>query len=250
MGKKLCLILTLCFMSVGMAFAQTNVTGKVIESDTGDPVVGAAVLVVGTQTGVQTDLNGNFSLKNVPSSAKLRVSYLGLKETEVAVKPNLLIRMESTDAALDEVLVVAYGSQKKAAFTGAASTVKGESLENLNISNVSKALEGSVAGVYTASASGQPGSESSIRIRGIGSISASQEPLIVLDGVPYTGALSSIPTQDIESLTILKDAAANSMYGSRGANGVIMVTTKSGRTGKARVDFSAKLGWNAKGVPF
>ncbi len=250
MGKKLCLILTLCFMSVGMAFAQTNVTGKVIESDTGDPVVGAAVLVVGTQTGVQTDLNGNFSLKNVPSSAKLRVSYLGLKETEVAVKPNLLIRMESTDAALDEVLVVAYGSQKKAAFTGAASTVKGESLENLNISNVSKALEGSVAGVYTASASGQPGSESSIRIRGIGSISASQEPLIVLDGVPYTGALSSIPTQDIESLTILKDAAANSMYGSRGANGVIMVTTKSGRSGKARVDFSAKLGWNAKGVPF
>ena len=250
MGKKLCLILTLCLMSVGMAFAQTNVTGKVIESDTGDPVVGAAVLIVGTQTGVQTDLNGNFTLKNVPSTGRLRVSYLGLKEIEVAVKPNLLIRMEATDAALDEVLVVAYGSQKKAAFTGAASTVKGESLENINVSNISKALEGSVAGVYTASSSGQPGSAAAIRIRGIGSISASQDPLIVLDGVPYDGALNSIPTQDIESLTILKDAAANSMYGSRGANGVIMVTTKSGRTGKAHVDFTAKLGWNAQGVPF
>ena len=250
MGKKLCLILTLCMLSVGMAFAQTSVTGKVIESDTGEPVVGAAVLVVGTQNGVQTDVNGNFSLKNVPGTGRIRVSYLGLKEVEVAVKPNLLIRMESTDAALDEVIVLAYGSQKKAAFTGAASTVKGESLENLNVSNISKALEGSVAGVYTSSSSGQPGSASSIRIRGIGSISANQDPLIVLDGVPYDGALNSIPTQDIESLTILKDAAANSMYGSRGANGVIMVTTKSGRTGKAHVDFNAKVGWNAQGVPF
>ena len=250
MGKKLCLMLALCIMSVGMAFAQTNVTGKVIESDTGDPVVGAAVLVVGTQNGVMTDENGQFSLKNVPSSGRVRVSYLGLKEVEVPVKANLLIRMEATDEALDEVLVLAYGSQKKASFTGAASTVKGESLENLNVSNISKALEGSVAGVYTASASGQPGSAASIRIRGIGSISASQDPLIVLDGVPYDGALNSIPTQDIESLTISKDAAANSKYGSRGANGVIFVTTKSGRVGKAHVDFSAKLGWNAKGVPF
>ncbi len=250
MGKKLCLILTLCFLSAGMAFAQTNVTGKVIESDTGEPVVGAAVLVVGTQNGVMTDVNGNFSLKNVPGNGRIRVSYLGLKETEVEVRPNLLIRMEATDAALDEVLVLAYGSQKKAAFTGSASTVKGEALENTNVSNISKALEGAVAGVYTASATGQPGSEASIRIRGIGSISANQNPLIVLDGVPYDGALASIPTQDIESLTILKDAAANSLYGSRGANGVIMVTTKSGRKGKAHVDFNAKLGWNAQGVPF
>lgn len=248
MGKRLWLFFAACVCAVSMTFAQTTVTGKVVDAQTGEPVVGASVLVKGTTQGIATDVNGNFTLQNVPSAGRLKVSYIGMKDTEVAVKPKLRIRMEPESLQTDEVLVVAYGSQKKASFTGAASTVKGEALENLQISNISKALEGSVAGVQIASSSGTPGSEASIRIRGIGSISADQNPLIVLDGVPYDGALSSIPTQDIESLTILKDAAANSLYGSRGANGVIMVTTKSGQSGNVKIDFNATYGFNARGV--
>lgn len=149
-----------------------------------------------------------------------------MKSQEVGVKSNLNILLESDNQVLEEVMVVAYGTTKKSSFTGAASTVRGEKIQKMQVSDISKSLEGSIAGVQTTSSSGTPGSSASIRIRGIGSISSSQEPLIVVDGVPYEGSLNSISTQDIESLTVLKDAAANSMYGARGSNGVIIVTTK------------------------
>ena len=151
--------------------------------------------------------------------------------------------------ALDETIVVAYGVQKKSSFVGAATQVSGEKLERMQTTNISKSLEGAVAGLQTASSSGTPGSGSSIIIRGLGSISASQSPLIVVDGVPYEGSLNSIPTQDIESLTVLKDAAANSMYGARGSNGVIIITTKRGSADKIRVTFDAKVGVNSRAVP-
>ncbi|WP_297644934.1 SusC/RagA family TonB-linked outer membrane protein, partial [uncultured Bacteroides sp.] len=149
---------------------------------------------------------------------------------------------------LDEVMVVAYGTAKKSSFTGAASTVRGEKIQKMQVSDISKSLEGSIAGVQTVSSSGTPGSSSSIIIRGLGSISSSQSPLIVVDGVPYEGSLNSISTQDIESLTVLKDAAANSMYGARGSNGVIIITTKGSKSGKAQINFEARYGFNARGV--
>ena len=226
MGKRLWSFIAFSILAVGMTFAQQTITGKVVESSTGDAVVGASVFMDGNTTvGTYTDINGNFTL-SVPTGARLKFSYIGLKSQVVPARAKMRVALEPDAQETDEVLVVAYGSQKKATFTGAASTIKAESLENLQVSNISQALEGQVAGVQVVSGSGTPGSVGSIRIRGIGSISAGAEPLIVLDGVPYVGSLNSIPTHDIESLTILKDAAANSMYGARGANGVILVTTK------------------------
>jgi len=182
------------------------------------------------------------------SARTLMVSYIGMKTQEVEVKRNLHIVMHPDNQMLDEVMVVAYGTTKKSSFTGAASTVRGEKIQKMQVSDISKSLEGTIAGVQIAAESGTPGSSASIRIRGIGSISSSQEPLIVVDGVPYEGSLNSISTQDIETLTVLKDAAANSMYGARGSNGVIIVTTKGSKSGKAKINFEARYGFNARGV--
>ena len=176
------------------------------------------------------------------------VSFVGMQSQEANIKAQMTISLKADSEMLDEVMVVAYGTAKKSSFTGAASTVKGEKIQKMQVSNVSKALEGAIAGVQTVSSSGTPGSSSSIIIRGLGSISSSQSPLIVVDGVPYEGSLNSISTQDIESLTVLKDAAANSMYGARGSNGVIIITTKGSKSGKARINFEARYGFNKRGV--
>ena len=250
MKRKLMLLMTCLFIGIGLVNAQiSKVTGTVTSEEDGLPVVGASVVVKGTQQGVVTDLDGKFILENLPSSVKtLMISFIGMKTVEVEIKPVLSVVLRADTEVLDEVMVVAYGTAKKSSFTGAAATVKGEKIQKMQVSNVSKALEGAIAGVQTASSSGTPGSSSSIIIRGLGSISSSQSPLIVVDGVPYEGSLNSISTQDIESLTVLKDAAANSMYGARGSNGVIIVTTKGSKSGKAKINFEARYGFNARGV--
>lgn len=250
MEKRLWSFLALCLMTVGMAFAQKTVSGVVLDNETGEPVIGASVIVKeAAGVGAATDVNGNFIIANVPVGGKtLIVSYIGMVTKEVAMKPTMKIYLESDSKMLSDQIVVAYGTQSKHSFTGAATTVKGEAIEKMQVSSLERALEGSVAGVQLSSSTNTPGAEASIIIRGIGSVSSRQEPLIVLDGVPYEGSLNSINTQDIATLTVLKDAAANSMYGARGANGVIMITTKSGGRGKARIDFNARLGVNTRGV--
>ena len=183
------------------------------------------------------------------SSAKtLQVSYIGMQTQEVAIKPTMKVTMKSDAEMLDEVMVVAYGTAKKSQFTGSASTIKADKIAERQVSNISNALSGQVAGVQTTSGNGQPGTGSTVRIRGVGSLSASNNPLYVVDGVPYDGDISAINSQDIESLTVLKDAASNALYGARGANGVILVTTKKGATGKATVNLDAKWGTNRRGV--
>ncbi|MGM9836512.1 MAG: SusC/RagA family TonB-linked outer membrane protein [Muribaculaceae bacterium] len=250
MRKKLMLLMAVLVMGIGLATAQVQtVTGTVTSEEDGLPIVGASVTVKGTQLGTATDMDGHFTIANVPASAKsIVVSYIGMDTQELHITKNMKIKMSSNSQSLDEVMVVAYGTAKKSSFTGAASTVKGDKIQKLQVSNISKALEGSVAGLQTASSSGTPGSSSSIIIRGLGSISSSQSPLIVVDGVPYEGSLNSISTQDIESLTVLKDAAANSMYGARGSNGVIIITTKGSKSGKTRINFEARYGFNDRGV--
>lgn len=171
-----------------------------------------------------------------------------MQTQEVAIKPDLKVILKADSEILDEVVVVAYGTAKKSSFTGSASTVKADRLEKQQNSNVSKALEGAVAGVQITSSTGQPGSAATISVRGIGSISAGRSPLIIVDGVPYEGSLNSINNADIESMTVLKDAAANSLYGARGANGVVMITTKKGTNGKTAVSLDAKWGANSRGV--
>ena len=251
MKRKLMLLMTCLFIGIGLVNAQVSkVTGTVISEEDGLPVVGASVVVKGTTNGTITDMDGKFVLTNVPSSAKtLMVSFIGMRTVEVAIASNVEVMLQSDTKVLDEVMVVAYGTAKKSSFTGSAATVRGDKIQKMQVSDLSKSLEGAVAGVQIASSSGSPGTSAEIRIRGIGSISSSQEPLIVVDGVPYEGSLNSISTQDIESMTVLKDAAANSMYGARGSNGVIIITTKGSKSGKPRINFDARFGTNQRGVP-
>ncbi len=195
-----------------------------------------------------TNVNGQFSLTMPAGKTLITVSYLGYESQTIKAKNGMRVFLKSDASSLDEVVVVAYGTQKKASFTGSASTMKSDKIEKLQVSNLSKAFEGAIAGVQSFSSSGTPGSGATIMVRGIGSISGTKTPLIVVDGVPYEGSLNSLNSHDIESVTVLKDAAANSMYGARGANGVIMVTTKSAKAGKAKINFEGRIGFNSRGV--
>ncbi len=238
-------------MSIGWATAQTSkVSGVVTAEEDGLPVVGASVLVKGTTVGTVTDIDGKFNLTNVPSSAKtLVVSYIGMKSQELAIKQNMSIVLKSDAEQLEEVMVVAYGTAKKSSFTGSAEVLKAEKISKRPVANVTKALDGMVAGVQTTSGSGQPGSGSSVVIRGFGSINASKDPLYVVDGIPYDGSISSINPNDIETMTILKDASAGALYGARGANGVVMITTKKGVAGKMKLNLKANWGIASRSIP-
>lgn len=253
MKEKLLMLLTCFFLSLELALAQTStVTGVVVSGEDDEPVVGASILVKGTTLGTITDIDGKFSIANVPASAKLlQVSFVGMEGQEVAIKRGTTIRvvLHTNSELLDEVMVVAYGTAKKSSFTGSASTVSSKSIEKLQVSNVSKALEGSAPGVQVAMQSGQPGSSATIRIRGIGSINSSANPLYVVDGMPYDGSVSALNPADIESISVLKDAASTSLYGSRAANGVIVITTKKGNSQKSKVTFDARIGVNSRGIP-
>ena len=249
--KRVLFLLTCIFMGIGMATAQvTRVTGKVYSEADGEPVIGASVLVEGTALGVSTDIEGNFAIDNVPASATtLRVSYVGMTTQEVHIvrgKAMKIILVEDSKV-LDDVVVMAYGTAKKSSFTGSAAVVKSEEIGKIQTSNAANALAGKMAGVQLTNASGQPGATTpTIRVRGISSINAGNAPLIILDGAPYDGDMNNINSQDIESMTVLKDAASNALYGARGANGVIMITTKKGNAGSARVTFDAKWGSNSR----
>ncbi|MDE5871882.1 MAG: TonB-dependent receptor plug domain-containing protein, partial [Muribaculaceae bacterium] len=232
------------------ALGQRTVTGYVYSASDDHPVIGATVQVEGTTLGTATDLDGNFTLKNVPNSAKtLVVSYVGMHTEKVAISDNVRVALKDAANDLDEVIVVAYGTAKKSAYTGSASVVKAETLETALVSNATDALNGKIAGVQIMSSNGQPGTSPTVRIRGVGSLSASNDPLYVVDGIPYDGSVSDINTQDIESMTVLKDAAAAALYGARGANGVILITTKKGTAGKAKVTVDARWGQNHRAVP-
>ena len=252
MKKIAMLIVSLLFLGVQLVNAQTKtLTGTVISSEDNQPLPGVNVILKGTTQGTITDYDGKFTL-NVPADAETLVfSFMGMQTQEVPIGSTTTfnVTLEPESIGMDEVVVVAYGTSKKSSFTGAATQVKGAEIEKMKVSDVSKALEGKVAGVQMTSSSGTPGSSGKILIRGIGSINASQQPLLVVDGVPYEGSLNSISSQDIESFTVLKDAAANSMYGARGSNGVIIITTKKGKSGKPQVNAEACVGFNSRGVP-
>ena len=247
--KRLTFLLFYLLIGIGMAHAQTKVTGTVVYAETNEPVIGASVVVKGTTIGSVTDLDGAFTL-DVPSSSRtLMVSYIGLKTQEVAIKRNLQIIMYPDNQMLDEVMVVAYGTAKKESFTGSAEVIKAEKISQRPVANVTKALEGLASGVQTTSGSGQPGSGVSVIVRGFGSMNAGTNPLYVVDGIPYDGNVVSINPNDIESMTILKDASAGALYGARGANGVVMITTKKGNQGKIKVNLKANWGIASRSIP-
>ena len=176
------------------------------------------------------------------------ISFIGFQTQKVDVKSNVNVVLKSDAEVLDEVVVTAYGTSTKGSFTGSAAVMKADKIEKRQVSNVTNALAGAVAGVQVQSSNGQPGETAKVRIRGVGSINAGTDPLYVVDGIPFDGDLSSINSTDIESMTVLKDAASTALYGARGANGIIMITTKKGKSGKARVNFDAKWGSNSRAV--
>ena len=244
-------LLTCFLMVAGMVTAQSQkVTGVVTSATDGEPVIGASVAVKGIATlGAITDLDGKFEISNVPSTARtLVVSFVGMQTKEVAIRPYVKIELEEDAEALEEVIVQAFGTSKKSAFTGSAAVVNAEKLADVQTAAVTNALAGKVAGVQLTSSNGAPGAKSTIRIRGFSSINAGQDPLIVVDGAPYDGDITNINTADIESMTVLKDAASNALYGARGANGVIMITTKKAKSGDAVVTFDAKYGQNTRAL--
>ena len=250
MKKRLTLFFVFFFLFVGAALAQTKVTGTVLSQEDGQPIIGAAVKVVGTQTGALTDVNGVFSVSLPEGKKQLEISYLGFESKVVTAKAGLRVFLKTDAKMVDEVIVVAYGTQKKSSFTGSAAVVGSEEIGKVQVTNAVDALKGKAAGVQIYSTSGQPGTTPTIRIRGVNSINADSDPLLVLDGAPYDGSLNDINPADVESMTVLKDAASTSLYGARGGNGVILITTKSGKRGKdATITFDAKWGCNQQATP-
>ena len=246
--KKLFLLLAALITTFAVMAQNQTVNGTVTSAD-GEPLIGATVMGVGTQMGTATDVDGNFTLTLPATVKKLQVSYVGMTTKDVNITPGqkMNIVLDGTNM-LDEVITVAYGTAKKSAFTGSASVVNAADIENTLVTDVTSVLSGTVSGVQLQSANGAPGSEPTIRIRGVGSINASSSPLYVVDGIPYDGGITSINPQDVESITVLKDAASAALYGARGANGVILITTKKAKQGEAKITFDARWGSNSRQI--
>ncbi|NMW67564.1 SusC/RagA family TonB-linked outer membrane protein [Phocaeicola vulgatus] len=263
MKRKLMLLLTCLFVGIGLVTAQiTKVTGTVISEEDGLPVVGASILVKGTTVGTVTDMDGKFTLSNVPSSAKtLVVSFIGMATQEVAIKQTVNITLKSDAEVLEEVVVTGYGVQRKASFTGAAAIIGEDVIAKKSDANFVKALEGAVPGVQMSNSTSMPGVWSEIYVRGRGSLNSGTQPLYVIDGMPVNSEtdgmstttnnnfdpMAAINPSDIESVTVLKDAAATAIYGSRAANGVIVITTKKGKEGKMSINLDIKQGFVSMG---
>ncbi|MTI30699.1 SusC/RagA family TonB-linked outer membrane protein [Xanthovirga aplysinae] len=249
--KLLLLVFMLTALGWQQAMAQSlTVSGTVTSEEDGLGLPGVNVLLKGTTVGVQTDLDGKFSLEAPSQGSVLVFSFVGLESQEVSVdgKSVINVSMAPDDQLLEEVVVVGYGTAKKGSLTGSSVQINAESLENRALTNVTSALEGA-AGVQFAPASGQPGESAAIRIRGIGSINGSNVPLYVVDGMIFTGTLASLNANDIESFSILKDAASTAIYGSKAANGVVLITTKTGSKGKSKVSVNFSQGASSRFIP-
>ncbi len=233
-----------------LAYGQNiTVTGTVTDSSNGEPIPFASIQLKGTMTGASADVNGAYSI-SVPSDGVMVFSSIGYVtiEEQVAGKAVHNVALSPDTQALEETIVVAFGTATKSAFTGSAAVVNDETLAKKQVASVTNALAGAVAGVQLTSSNGAPGSSSTIRIRGFSSLNAGMNPLIIVDGAPYSGDIANINQADVESMTVLKDAASNALYGARGANGVIIITTKKAKSGDAIVTFDAKVGVNTKAL--
>lgn len=243
------LIAVFCLLFGGKALAQSTVSGTVFSSEDDSPIIGASIKIQGTKMGAATDIDGKFRLENVKKGATLVVTYIGMQTKTVKAGENMKIYMTSDSKSLDEVVVqVAYGAAKKSTLTGAVTQVDSKQIEVRPVSSVTSALEGTTSGVQINSTYGQPGEEPSIRIRGFGTVNGSATPLYVLDGVPFGGNISDLNSNDIESITVLKDAASCALYGNRASNGVILITTKRGKGEKMAFNLKVNQGTYSRGI--
>lgn len=271
---KTAMLLASFFVCQQLVAQRRIITGTVISSEDGEPLIGATLVLAGDESkGVITDVDGKFSMEVDSDYKIMTVAYIGMKTVEVRIprkKSVVNVIMEPETVTMDEVVVTGYGNFTKSSFTGSANTLKGDMMKDIPVMSVEQKLQGMTTGVNITSSSGQPGANQSIRIRGMGSFNASQEPLFVIDGVPVTsGSLSSggkydssymnnsktnimstLNPSDIENITVIKDAAAASLYGSRAANGVILITTKKGQSGRTRVTLNVSGGFSNAAVDF
>lgn len=251
MGKRFFTALLALLLIGVQAFAQSAVSGKVTD-ESGEPCVGANVLIKGTTTGTMTDLDGNYSLTDVRKGAILVFSSIGYTSQEVRLGSSSVVNvvLKSDADFLNEVVIVGYGTAKRKDLTGSLTQIDNKLIASQNSSSATKALEGAVPGIVYASVDGQPGNDAGLRVRGLGSTNVgASNALVIIDGVPAQGdnPLSNMNQEDIASITVLKDAASTAIYGSRGANGVILVTTKRGDSGRTKISFQARAGWNTVG---
>lgn len=249
MKRFLFFLLACLFLTTGAALAK-NVRGKVIDASDKEPIIGASIFVKSTKQGTITDINGKFSL-DVPDDVKtILVSFVGMITREVAITPGeMIIELTPDNQTLDEVVVVAYGTQKKSSITGAITQVKSDELLKRPVSSVTSALEGSTPGITVTANYGSPGSDPTVLIRGIGTVNGSTTPLYVIDGVPYGGNISDLNMDDIETMSILKDAASAALYGNRASNGVILITTKKSKGERVQFNFKTNQGWYERAIP-
>ncbi|MEL7119000.1 MAG: carboxypeptidase-like regulatory domain-containing protein, partial [Bacteroidota bacterium] len=252
--KILSLFLFVILVSATSAVAQNTIKGVVTSSEDGEPLIGATIVVEGTSRGTATDIDGSFEIQANEGDV-LVLSYTGMQETKITVgtQTTLNIVLQASNLLLDEVVVTGYGNQSRASFTGAAASAPVERIAQAPRTNFQESLAGNVAGLQVNQGSGQPGAFQNVRIRGLGSINAGTNPLYVIDGIPVINGnignesttstpLSGLNPQDIEDIQVLKDASATSIYGSRGANGVIIITTKRGKSGKPQINFNVQTG--------
>ncbi|HPF51209.1 MAG TPA: SusC/RagA family TonB-linked outer membrane protein [Draconibacterium sp.] len=249
--KKLALLI-LCTLLIGVHFANAqtkNISGTVTSAEDGTSIPGVSVLVKGTTIGTITNIDGHYELQAPADAEILTFSFVGLKTIDVPIKGAVVnVSMESDVLGLDEVVVVAYGTAKREAITGAISSVDAKDIETRNLSSAASVLEGKSPGVQVNNTYGEPGNDPEIRIRGFTSVNGSNAPLYVVDGVAYTGRISDLNPQDIESMTVLKDAASAALYGNRASNGVIIITTKKGKSGNLNINGSANYGTFSRGI--
>mgnify|MGYP002674422045 FL=1 len=251
MGKRFFTALLALLLIGVQAFAQSAVSGKVTD-EAGEPCVGANVLIKGTTTGTMTDLDGNYSLPHVKQGSILVFSSIGYTSQEVRLGSSSVVNvvLKSDADFLNEVVIIGYGTAKRKDLTGSLTQIDNKLIASQNSSSATKALEGAVPGIVYASVDGQPGNDAGLRVRGLGSTNVgASNALVIIDGVPAQGdnPLSNMNQEDIASITVLKDAASTAIYGSRGANGVILVTTKRGDSGRTKISFQARAGWNTVG---
>ena len=247
--KRLLLFLAAFAAIASTAFAQVSAVKGTVSDENGEPMAGVSVLVKGTQIGTVTDVDGTYTLRGVPANAQTLVfSFIGMETLEVAARATVNVTLHPDSETLDELVVVAYGVAKRESVTGAISTVKSESIAQRPLTSVTDALEGQATGVL-ALPGGDPGSDAAFRIRGVGSVNGSNSPLYVIDGVPFSGNVSDLNPNDIESLTVLKDATSAALYGNRASNGVILITTKRGKSDRVSLSVSVNQGVYNRAIP-
>ena len=245
MRTKFFAFVAMCLFAVGSAFGQSRtVTGQVISGSDSEPLIGVAILVQGTSNGTATDLNGNFTLQNVPANATLVVSYMGFTTQEVKATPNMKIVLQEDTELLDEIVVVGYGTQKKSDLTGAVASVRSEDLKNRVTSDAAAALQGKAAGIQVIQNSGAPGKAAEIRVRGVSSNDGNIGPLLIVDGLQVDN-IQYLDPEMIQSVEVLKDAASAAIYGAQAGNGVILITTKKGSKGDGKVFYNNKFSLNS-----